>query len=46
MVENAKMDAQVKMGEIQDLLDSDRKIYVLSHFLTTTAIESKSIIIF
>ncbi len=40
MAENAKIDIRVKVGEIQVLIDSDREIYVLSHFLTAIIIGS------
>ncbi len=40
MAENVKIDVQVKMGEIQVLMDSDKQICALSHFLTVTAIRS------
>ncbi len=41
MAENAKTDVQFKMGEIQVLMDSDRKIYALLHFLTETIFPNK-----
>ncbi len=44
MVENGKIEAQVKMCKIQVLMDSNREIYVLLHFLTVIIIGSKLII--
>ncbi len=40
MAENAKIDVQVEINEIQVLIDSDREIYALLHFLTIIVIGS------
>ncbi len=38
MVENAKIDVQIKMGELLILTDLDTEIYALSYFLTVIVI--------